>query len=384
MVVPVARALSDTGRAQVRVLALTTAFPVARDAGLNVLQFKDFIEPQDEPALTHGRRLLRALGAVADPEETIAYLGLSYAELEAQAGPEQAAALYQRDGRQAFLPRATLRRIVGRVKPDVVVATNSPRAERAAIDAARSVGLPSVCMVDLFCIDEVKWIGQAGYADQVCVLNESVRQFLIDAGRSPAEVTVTGNPAFDALCAPETAALGAQLRRVQGWDGRTVVLWPAQTEPAFHPFDGRPGDPALPSRALHEVAQWVRARPDCVLCVRPRAGEPRPHLPQDPRLVVTGQDWPLHPLLHAVDVVATLNSTVGLEGHLAGARLLQVLGSVFDDAMPLARYRIADAAVPVAGIAAALDRLLELPRRGAGRADAQATERVVEVIRRFL
>jgi N-acetyl sugar amidotransferase len=34
--------------------------------------------------------------------------------------------------------------------------------------------------------------------------------------------------------------------------------------------------------------------------------------------------------------VVTLTSTVGLEGRLAGARLVQVLGSVFDDAMPLA------------------------------------------------
>jgi hypothetical protein len=96
--------------------------------------------------------------------------------------------------------------------------------------------------------------------------------------------------------------------------------------------------------------QWVLSRTDCVLCIRPRAGEDLPVFPADPRIVLTGQDWPLASLLHATDLVVTLTSTVGLEGHLAGCRLIQVLGSVFDQAMPLARYGIADAAVPVAEI----------------------------------
>lgn len=383
MVVPVARALSEKRLAQVQVLALTTAAAVARGAGLDLLQFKDFLEPSDEPALVHGRRLAQELGWVEDLEETMAYMGLSYQELEARVGAAEAATLYQRDGRQAFLQRNTLRRIVGRVRPDVVVATNSPRAERAAIEAARSFGLPAVCMVDLFCIEEIKWIGAPAYADRICVLNESVRRFLLDAGRQPGEVVVTGNPAFDSLSTSAVAAQGVQLRRDSGWQGRRVILWPTQTEPAFHPFNGKPGDPALPARALAEVAKWVLARQDSVLCVRPRAGDSKPPLPEDPRIFLTGQDWPLHPLLHAVDLVATLNSTVGLEGHLAGTRLLQVLGSVFDEAMPLARYGVADAAVPVSGIATALDRLCQMPRREA-RPGVQATDQVVDVIRSFL
>ncbi|MBK9441734.1 MAG: hypothetical protein IPN53_10630 [Comamonadaceae bacterium] len=83
--------------------------------------------------------------------------------------------------------------------------------------------------------------------------------------------------------------------------------------------------------------QWVLARTDCVLCIRSRPGEALLAAPADPRIALTGQDWPLAPLLHATDLVVTLTSTVGLEGHLAGCRLIQVLGSVFDNAMPLAR-----------------------------------------------
>lgn len=383
MVVPVARLLRDQGLAQVQVLALTTAAEVVRQAGLPLLQIKDFVRPGDERALAHGERLRAALGTVSDPAETDAYLGLSYAELEDAVGAEEAERRYARDGRQAFLPLKLMERIVAQVAPDLVFATNSPRAERAALVAARTLGLPAVCLVDLFAVDEVRWIGQPGYADAVCVLNEEVRAFLVGAGRQPAEIRVTGNPAFDALGEPAHVAAGAALRRAQGWEGKQVLLWPEQDEPALHPFDGRPGDPSLPDRARRALLDWVAQHPQAVLCVRPRAGQALPQLPASPQVLVTGQDWPLAPLLHAVDVVVTLTSTVGLEGHLAGARLVQVTGSVFDEAMPLGRFGIADETVPVQDLAPALERCLHLGRRAAAAGEA-AAPRVARVAAEFL
>ncbi len=385
MVLPVAQALAQAGLARPKVLGLTTAAPLVRAAGLELLQFKDFVGPDDAGALAHGRRLLAAMaGPIADPDESVAYLGMNYAELEQDVGADEAERRYARDGRQAFLPLRVLRRIVARVAPDLVVATNSPRAERAAIVAARALGLPSVCLVDLFCLDEVQWIGQPGYADLVCVLSESVREFLVGAGRRADEVAVTGNPAFDTLADPSHRAEAARMREARGWQDRHVLLWPTQVEPAFHPFDGRPGDPGLPQRVLDQVIDWVRARSDAVLCVRPRAGEAPPRLPDDPRFVVTGQDVPLPVLLQVVDTVVTLNSTVGLEGHLAGTRLVQVLGSVFDEAMPLLHHGIADAAVAVDAIHGALDQCVSMGRRPSGAGSRNATARVVNALRRFL
>jgi hypothetical protein len=383
MVLPLAQALQASGRVQVQVLGLTTAAGVVRAAGLPLLQFKDFVQPGDEAALARGRALTATLADVVDPEETAAYLGLSYADLEAEVGAAEAAARYARDGRQAFLPRRTLTRILRQLRPDLVVATNSPRAERAAIEAAGALAIPAVCVVDLFAIDEVRWIAQPGYASRVCVLNEAVRDFLLAAGRQPQEIIATGNPAFDALHAPELARQGAALRAAHGWQDKRVLLWPAQVEPALHPFDGTTGDPALPDRALQALVAWTLAQPDAVLCVRPRGGQALPALPAHERIVLTGQDWPLPPLLHAVDLVVTLTSTVGLEGHLAGARLVQVLGSVFDQAMPLARFGIADAAVPLEALPAALDRWSRAGRRSV-QGEAGATARVLTVLSDFL
>ena len=385
MVVPVARALADSGVARPVVLALTTAASVVRAAGLELLQFRDFLTADDEPALVYGRRLLADLkGPVADPEESVAYLGLCYAELVRDVGPVEAERLYLREGRQAFLPLQTLERMVAKVAPALVVGTNSPRSERAAITAARRLGLPSVCMVDLFCLDEVKWIGDVSYADRVCVLNESVKQFLVAAGRGNEQIVVTGNPAFDTLGDPAHVQEGLRLRSEKQWNGKYVLLWPTQVEPAYHPFNGLPGDVDLPGRALAGVIRWVLSRDDCVLCIRPRAGEALPAVPDDPRIVFTGQETGLPALLQAVDLVVTLNSTVGLEGHLAGTVLVQVLGSVFDDAMPLKAYGIADEAVREADICAALDRCVHRPRRQPEQVHANATARVLDVLRGFL
>jgi hypothetical protein len=380
MLIPVAQALQTSGAAKPVVLALTTAAPLARAAGLEVVQFKDFLEPGDMAALSRGRQLVEDLGsAVCDPEESAAYLGLSYADLEFDLGAAAAEAEYRRRGRQAFLPVRTLIRILQALQPDLVVATSAPRAERAAIVAAGRLGLPSLCVVDLFAIDEVQWVGQAGYANRVCVLNAAVRDFLIAAGRCPEEVVVTGNPGLDGLNAPDAIAAGHRWRQQCGWVGRRVLLWPTQVEPIVHPFDGRAGDPSLPDRALQRLVQWTLGNDDAVLCVRPRAGEPPPDVPTHERIVITGQEQALSVLLHACDLVVTLTSTVGLEGHLAGCRVVQVSGSIFEDAMPLLRYGIADAAVSVQDLPAALDRWATAPRRKAQNL-TPATQRVLAQI----
>ncbi len=384
MVLPVAKVMQALPGVHVHVLGLTTAAAEVRQAGLPLIQFKDVVRPDDAHAVAHGRALLADLtGPVTDPDETAAYLGLSYADLVSEVGAQEAARRYAERGRQAFLPVPTLRRIVQGLHADLVVATNSPRGERAAIIAAGQLGVPAACIVDLFAIDEVQWIGASDYAQQVCVLNAAVKDFLIRAGRQPSQIAVTGNPAFDALHDPVLVEHGQALRQQRGWHNRKVILWPTQVEPAVHPFNGERGDPTLPARALAALVALVQAREDCVLCVRPRAGEAAPDLPDHPRIVVTGQEWPLQTLLHATDVVVTLTSTVGLEGHLIGARVLQVRGSVFDHAMPLHAYGLADEVVPLDDLEAAFQRCLALPRRVPD-AHALATPKVVAVLQSLL
>jgi len=46
-------------------------------------------------------------------------------------------------------------------------------------------------------------------------------------------------------------------------------------------------------------------------------------------------------LLCAADAVVTMNSTVGLQAYLLGKPVVQMLGSIADDAVPLAKFGMA-------------------------------------------
>ena len=162
-----------------------------------------------------------------------------------------------------------MRRVIKRLAPGLVVATSSPRAERAAILAAAQVGIPSICVVDLFALQEVQWIGQFGFGTRVCVLNESVREMFLARGRRPEEVVVTGNPAFDRLKAPETVLAGFNLRQARGWnDGKKIVLWASTIEPERHPFNGLLGDPNLPRLVETQLREIVASDTNLRLVVR--------------------------------------------------------------------------------------------------------------------
>jgi hypothetical protein len=211
---PVVERVRELGIAQPLYLALTTAAEPVRRAGITTLGFRDVLAPGDDRALRKGEELVAQLQVrAADRDESIAYLGLSYTEMEDRLGAKAAAEQYAHFGRQAFLPLGILRRIVESRQPSLVVATNSPRAEQAAIHVAREKGVPSACLVDLLGIWERELLARPDYADVLCVLNEGVRQSLIRAGRPAGHIHATGNPAFDTVNEPSMIASGAKLRR---------------------------------------------------------------------------------------------------------------------------------------------------------------------------
>ncbi len=358
---PVMLRLRESGRATPVLIALTTAKQVAIDAGFEPLGFADFVQPGDDMALQKGRDLIATLPSPPlDVRETVAYLGLSYQDLVTEWGAMKAAEMYAQHGRQIFAPKGAMRRILGQIKPQLVVATNSPRSERAAIDVAHELGVPSVCVVDLFAIDEVAWIGQAGFADCVCVLNDGVRHLLMGAGRSADEVVVTGNPAFDNLSDPHWAKVGAALRsRLLSSGQNTLVLYAPNPEPLTHPF--RPlavGNTELPRRVARQLSRFARDNPQCAVWVRPHPSQMTEPWDCFEGVRLTQPDWALPALLHAVNAVCVVSSTVAVEATLLGKPVLRVLGSMFDDATPFAQLGFADESVGLGDLNEGLSRLL--------------------------
>jgi hypothetical protein len=386
MLAPIAQTLTAEGRPFI-FLALTTAKSVLDRLGVPSIGFCDLPEATDSDAKRWGIELAGDLpdGGPVSSEETVAYLGASFRDLVDEYGELDARRRYSEKKRQAFLPVATMRRFIERISPDLVVATNAPRAERAAILAAGQLGIPSVCVVDLFAIQEVQWIGQPGYATRVCVLNDSVRDRLLAHGRDTHEIAVTGNPAFDQLRTPENIQAGAQLRRVRGWDdGKKIILWASQIEPLKHPFVDLLGDPTLPCRVEQSLREIVIADENLRLVVRYHPSERNVFNPAN-RVDFSPLSEPIATLLHAVDIVVVTASTVGLEAALSGRPVISVDLSVFTPDTQYSAMGISIGVTDLSELRIALNKSLlsVTPMMLRGQSGNSSTKNVLQVFDNF-
>lgn len=387
LLAPVALALQKAGL-PFTFLALTTAGAYLDRLEIPYIGFRHLDGAQDVDVQTYGEVLAQDLpvGGPVPREETVAYLGLNYRELVREHGQVQAQMLFQERGRQAFLPVPVFERLLESLKPALVVATNSPRSERAAILAARRVGMPSICAVDIFALQEVQWIGVPGYADRVCVLNEQVRQMFIEHGRKPEEVVVTGNPAFDRLTTAQAVEAGAQLRQNRNWnDNLITILWASQIESATHPFADRVGDPSLPRRIEAYLREFVAVNQGFRLVVRYHPSE-HEIFKRGLRVEFSPVAEDLGALLHAVDMVVVTASTVGLEASLVGRPVISVDASIFTADAPYSEMGISTGVKMVEDLGPLLHKLAITYRRGKLRESMSlvtkmtATQKVMQVI----
>ena len=310
-------------------LALTTAASVLEKNRLPYISFKDIVDKRD--ILEIGKRLVSPDDnhTTVPYEESIAYMGASYSDLIADNGDEGASKIYELYGRQAFYPYRTLKKYLTNEKPDIVVSTNSPRAERAIIDAARELRIPSVCVVDLFALKEISWIGKSGFADKVCVISQYVKDRMVAAGRSPHEIIITGNPAFDDLYEANPDEKIKQFRSKKGWkDKEKIILWASGVEPSKHPFSNQCGDVRLPEKIESNLAKLVEENCNIRVVIRPHPNDRRkPRLSNG--IELSTQDDDLNSLLRSVDCVVVMSSTVGMQAALLNKPLVNIKLSIF-------------------------------------------------------
>ncbi|SFF96159.1 UDP-N-acetylglucosamine 2-epimerase [Neptunomonas qingdaonensis] len=388
MLLPIIKKLDKCGH-QLKILGLTTAGSVLKNNAIDYVGFNDLLFLSDEPdsVLEKGRELvgLSSASSLISYEESVAYMGLSYSDLEVFYGVEQAKVVYVNKGRQAFYPIFLMEKFLRNEQPDLVIATNSPRAERAIIDAARKVGIPSLCIVDLFALQEVHWIGQQGYADKVCVLSDYVKQTFVSAGRSSDEIVVTGNPVFDKLADLRTEVSNRQLQETPSC--RHTILWASQPEPEKHPFTGKCGDSELPRNIDAALIKIMKKHPEWELVIRFHPSE-EVHLdvlPANVRISPKNED--LYSLLQNVDLVVTMTSTVGLEAALLGLPVVTIDRSVFTDDAPYSAMGISTGVSDLDRLEATINEVVgfkqvaeiaSLPQVG------QATNKIINVIHDLL
>lgn len=381
MVLPVSIELKKRGWDCI-VLALTMAggeFALEKQESCG---FSDFPEQLPCNTLEYGRVLAEQVSpGKVKIQETIAYLGASYSELVEDVGCEKAAELYAAKGRRAFLPRRTMARIIQKIRPDVVVATSSPRAEKATILAAGDLGVKCLCMLDLFGVDSdddvINEIVKSGYGNKITVLGESVYRWLVARGRPSDEIEVTGNPAFDQYANSNIGSMAGEYRKERKWEHSNVLLWASHKNPS-RPAESREIDRLLVD-AVSGFDNWK-------LVIRPHPGEDLIPVVAHPSVYVSiPANEPLAPLLAACNGVITKWSTVGIEGLLLGKPLITL-----DYLLPggKATYSSLGLSIGVngeSGVSGAVRGLVngEFPRPNIAPA-GRATDRIVGLIERMV
>jgi hypothetical protein len=224
MVIPVLQELETMGFATV-LLAMTGAIPQAEAAGINYRSYKDYRHLSDhDRAFELGKPLAEKMHnpELGIPiEESIYYLGINLLEIQAAFGRSTADKMFEKVGRQAFFPVGFIKSILEAESPNVVVTTNSPRTEKAALVAASQMNLRSVRIEDLYGVPaesrrQVQLLGPDLYErtlaktsispSRICVscdfTKKNMEKFSREWGIAelgPERIVVTGQPAFAAI-----------------------------------------------------------------------------------------------------------------------------------------------------------------------------------------
>ena len=199
MLIPIIQALTNDPDIRIETLALTTGGPIFKSENLPYKGFKDFLDPaKDKEALAWGKKLAaihHSPDSGMEEAESIAYLGLSYWDLALRYGEGEAAKLWAEKGRHAFLPLTVLERVIDSVKPDIVVTTNSPKSEQAAIEVANKKNILTLSTVDLFGIHHFHPL-EAKYMTVIC--QQTIDNMRNEGVSKPDNAfIIAGNPAFD-------------------------------------------------------------------------------------------------------------------------------------------------------------------------------------------
>ena len=352
VIISMYRELASRGH-DLTVIGLTMARKKLTDEGIPFLGYTDFLTDDDSKALELGEQLLAGIATSEHipHEESVAYMGICYSELIELHGDTGAQRLYQEQGRQAFLPRNFMGRILDSIQPDLVIATNSPRSEEAVIREAHVRDIPAYCIVDFYyCGTDIEdRLGDRDYAKKMFVSFKNFKQILIEAGRTDDQVEVCGNPVFDSLAAFPMAKHRSSIRRKFDWDERFVVLWIQSISETFKEVE---------KSVENLLESEFSKRHDVQVVYRPHPNDVTVHNSHwRDEVYVSSSDDPLHEMVAACDVVVTVISTVGLEANLLGKPVIQVEFIDYGRKIPFPELGIGKAVYSLEQLSSELSRL---------------------------
>ena len=241
--------------------------------------------------------------------DSVVYHGIGYYDLENSVGKEEAQKLYALNGRKAFLPVNSMKEIIKKEKPDVLLITNSPRMETAAGIAANELNIPVVRVNDLPYMNKTPL-----YKAKVCVMNEWAKNDIINRKLLDEEdIFVTGQPVFE----DDMKLLSEKIKEYEvSIKNRyeKVILYLGQ------------GYTREADRIINILREVATNNPKWLVICRPHPNDSYDYITKYgiTNNLIFSKEGELKYLLKISDVAITINSTSGLQSVLLGTPLIQM------------------------------------------------------------
>jgi len=316
-----------TGRgnvANVTFIALTSSRVNAEREGIVFSQLKDFIHLFDEERVRKlGCALVNKEDLTLDYDESVLYHGLGFSDLIQQVGEAEAAEIYRHHGRACFMPVNVMTTIIKSLSANIVIATDSPRYEQAALTASFRTGAESICIPTLFGNREIadelhSSTGLTMYLPQyhtALVSHQLAKGRILEreVNRDPRSIVVTGSPIFDSVASQYSEQYQPFLSRDQlNFD--KIYFYATQ-------------DYGNSEVILREaLVPFITRQNNCLLVVKPHPGEPKDRYENLSKIkgVFVATDWEANDIAFVSDVIIVEDSTVGLESLVMGKCVLAI------------------------------------------------------------
>lgn len=325
MLLPILPILKRQGH-HVVPLALTTAPRIYKKANTEHRTITDFVKTNAEIEAIAQPLLSKHHNPDAEISlaESTAYLGASMRDLIADIGEKAAWESYNQHGLNAFEPRATAHSIIEQTQADLVIATCSPRMERALLAEAVAMNIPAVCLVALFPLIGMPYLARPDNGHLIFVGSERFKNQLMAHGRPENSIRIMGNPAFDLLKPEDAVSRRLTLRKARKLNANSsVVLWAEQPEPY--------ANARWPEMVRNEVFTLANMDDALVPMIRlhpsSQIGQ-QITLPKGVELSPATED--ATDALLTADILVTATSTIGYEAALMGKDVIIIRGSHYD------------------------------------------------------
>lgn len=211
--------------------------------------------------------------------------------------------LFLSSRRQFLLPVNTMKSVLKKVSPGLVITTNSPRAERAVQIGAADYGIPCISLIDGYGTNEQYVLEHPG---KILVPSSRARDNLIRAGVSRAKISVAGNPVLEGLLrkgpAKALACLDSMGINLKDW--KKVFLF-VQSPISF--------DPTTWAAVEQFIIRFAAERKDHLMIVKNHPGDAPPSRYISKNILLLEERIELPPFMILADCIIVSHSIAALE-----------------------------------------------------------------------